>query len=551
MAESSTYSRPSTRWPGGPAVPPEEVDVVVVGVGAAGSVVAARLTEDPACTVAAFEVGGPNDDEAVRIPGHGFALWQSDLVWPTPTVTQAAAGGRVVPLLTGRGLGGGSALNAMGWIQGQPADFAEWEAAGAAGWSWPELQAVFRGLEDHELGASEYHGAAGPMAVGGPAHVSPLAMAFIQAGAELGYPVSTDLNGSQRTGFSLAPGNVRGGRRHSVVDGYLEEASTRPNLHLHLQTRVDRVLLEGRRAVGVQISHPGTGRIRTVLARRAVVLTAGAIRSPQLLMLSGIGPAEHLRSMGVVPVQDVPAVGKHLQDHPAVFVAAQLQDVERARGLAYERATEYYHLQRRGPLSALGQGFAVLGPRGSGDPDAPPDLHIGFTPLGADAGLPDLPIPMAGTQVALVDPLSRGEVRLKSADPAADLIVDPHYLQHPADRPRMRDGLRVLQALLRADALHEFVTEPFPPLPDDDAGLDLVIDANLTSYHHPVGTARIGAPSDGVVDPHLKVHGIDALWVVDASVMPRITRGNTHATTLAIAERGTTFVRAALQDGPF
>lgn len=507
-----------------------EFDVVIVGAGSAGCVLAARLSEDPSRRVALLEVGGTDLGEDVMTPGRASLLPAGDRAWPAPTVPQLDAGGRVVPLVTGRGLGGGSSINAMGWFHGHPQDYDGWAAGGAAGWDAGAMRTLFQRIEDHELGDVDGHGTLGPMSVTGPRHLHPLTLPFLRAGVEQGWTLNEDLNGADRTGISLVFSNIRDGRRHSVVDGYLQPASHRPNLTLLSPIQVTRVVVDGDRAIGVQASFPD-GTAVDVTARDGVVLTAGALHTPQLLMLSGIGPAAHLAEHGLPVVRDLPAVGGHLQDHAVATVPFFVDD----EVLRYSGAEDDYRLARRGPLSSLGQTVAAV--RAEDSPaGAPPELVLALGLGGAEAGLPSADGPGGAWVVGLMDPDSRGTVRLTSGDPDSDVAVDPRYLHAPRDRPRLRQGVRMAFRLLEADAVRGLVS-PAVPLPADDAGVDALIDSVLSTFYHPVGTARMGVGADTVVDPQLRVHGLHGLWVADASVMPRITRALPQATTIAIAER--------------
>lgn len=508
---------------------PDVVDHIIVGAGSAGAVLAARLSADPDRTVLLLEAGEVIDQEAARVPGMASTLWSGASAYENLTVPQQSLGGRQVALATGRGLGGGSTVNGMGWFHAFAEDFEGWAAAGAAGWGRAEMAPYLRLIEDHELGAGPYHGAGGPMAVTTPYHLHPATARFIEAGAALGWPVSPDLNGAMREGVGLVQSNIRDGVRHSVLDGYLNPALVRENLTVRTATAVQRIALDGNRAVGV---HCAQAEVR---ARRSVIVCAGALRSPQLLLLSGIGPRDQLGRHGIPVVADLAGVGANLHDHPLVPLAWPLTDAPALRGGYYENPDATYQLLRRGPLAAVGQAAAVL----RSDPGlAAPDLQLVLALRGADAGRDPLPTPAIVSLVALLTPESRGTVTLASGDPADRPLVDPGYLAARGDHNRLRAGLRTALDLFAAPALAD-VTGPAAGLPGAprDADLDDYITANTGPYWHPVGTARIGSDELSVVDPGLNVHGIEGLQIADASVFPAIPRGNTQATVIALAER--------------
>ena len=520
---------------------PDAVDYIVVGAGAAGCVVAARLTQDPGTTVLLLEAGGQLDEDVVSVPGRFRELEAAPSVYEDLTPPQDGLGGRRIALHTGRGLGGGSSINALGWFHGSPSDYDGWSEDGAPGWGWEQVLPHLRASEDHELGASTWHGATGPMSVTGPRHLHPLAVAFVAAGEHRGLAVTDDLNGDVREGVGLAQSNTRDGRRWSVVDGYLGPAGERENLRLHTGTPVARLLVDGSRVRGVLTGGP---RPREVRARTGVVLCAGAVRTPHLLMLSGIGPAEHLGEHGIDVVSDVPGVGANLHDHPMVPTLWPLTDAPALRDSSSADPWTSYRLLRRGPLSTVGQGVAVLRTRPE---DASPDVQLAMGLLGPDAGAPPSDLEAMVCLVALLAPRSRGTVRLASADPEADPVVDPRYLSHPEDGDRLRAGVRHLMSIFTAPSLST-LTGPALGLgaEPDDAELTAFVTAQATSYWHLVGTARLGTGPLGVVDPMtMRVRGTSGLFVADASLFPTITRGNTHAPTIAVAERASQLLGTA------
>jgi len=515
----------------------QESDFVVVGGGAAGCVLAARLSQDPGCQVVLLEAGPKLESALITTPGAALGLLGGEAMYGDLTAPQAAAGGRQIPLPTGRGLGGGSSVNTLTWFQGHPADYDGWRSEGAEGWGWDEMGPLARRVEHHILGSGQFHGAGGPMTVDFARDLNPSAAAFLAAGEQLGLPVSSDLNGAQRTGFGIAQSNIRDGMRHSVVDGYLRPAMHRPNLDVRTGARVTQVLFDGRTATGVRLRD---GQI--VTARRGVIMAAGSLRTPQLLMLSGVGPGAHLSEHGIPVLADLPGVGANLHDHPMITPVWPITSGTTLLDAQDEASQTAYRLARRGPLASLAQALAVL-PLHDGET---PDLQVYFTLLGFEPGLVPMGQPAVTALAVLLTPASRGTLRLQSADPADAPLADPAYLADEADRKALRQGLEQVRALFLAPALAA-ITGPalFPaPAADDDA-LDTFISQSLVSIWHPVGTCRMGHGADAVVSPRLTVHGLENLYVADASVMPAITRGNTHAPTIMIAEKAAELIAAA------
>lgn len=523
----------------------EEADYVIVGAGPAGCALAARLADAPGAPRVALIEGGKAKPPFLSVMPAGLALLvgrRNAWNYAFETVPQPALDGRRGFVPRGRGVGGSSLINAMICIRGQPQDYDGWAAAGCTGWSWAEVLPLFRRLEANERGADAFHGAAGPLAVADLATPSPVSRAFVAAAQACGYAFNPDFNGATQEGVGLYQVFQRGGRRLDAGRAYLGEApagQARPNLALMPETQALRVLFEEGRACGVEVRDAaGTRRIR---ARREVVLCAGAIASPQLLLLSGIGPAADLAGLGLPVVRAAPDVGRHLQDH-LDYTANTLFDAPGLLGFGLRAMLRtaaalpaYRH--GRGLLSsnvAEGGGFVRSAPD-----EERPDLQFHFCTAVVDDHARRLTRAMgAALHVCVLRPESRGTIRLASPDPAAAPLIDPCYLSAPGDMERLVRGVRIVHRILAAPPLARYGGRLLHGTgEEDEAGLRALIRAHADTIYHPVGTCRMGADAASVVDPALRVRGVAGLRVADASIMPTLVSGNTQAPSAMIGEK--------------
>lgn len=533
-----------------------EFDYIIVGAGSAGCVLASRLSEDGRFRVLVLEAGGSDRRFWIRTPiGYGRTFYDPRVNWMYLTEPDPGTGGRIGYWPRGKVLGGSSSINAMVYIRGQPGDFDDWAAAGNPGWSWHEVLPWFRKCENYALGADDLHGRDGPVRVSDvSADMHPLCQVYLRACEQLGFPVHADLNGAGTECVGLYHITTRNGRRESAATAYLHPAMRRINLDVLTGAHATRIVLEGRRAVAVEFLHDG-GR-RLARARREVILSAGAINSPQLLQLSGIGPGSLLQRHGIPVVADLPAVGRNLQDHLGLDYLYRsrvptLNDQLRP-WWGKLRAGIQYLATRRGPLSlSVNQGGGFVRSCGT---LARPDLQLYFSPVSyikAPPGKRPLmnPDPYPGFLLgySTCRPRSRGWLQIRSPDPLAPPEIHPAYLSDPGDVTDMLEGSRFMRRLAATPALAAVIAEELRPGPavDGDEAMIEDIRQRASSVFHPVSTCMMGPdPATSVVDARLRVHRLEALRVVDASVFPNVTSGNTNAPTLMVGERGSALVLA-------
>jgi choline dehydrogenase len=518
-------------------------DYVVVGGGTAGCALAARLSEDSRRTVCLLEAGGAGKSVFIKVPGTiVMAQRSASLNWRFQTVPQRQLDGRRIPLPRGRGLGGSALINGMVYFRGNPRDYDAWAAAGATGWSYREILPYFRKSEHNEnFGSGVYHGRGGPMNVRSVTRPNPLNFCFFAALAALGHTYRDDLNGTDSEGMSLRQLSIRDGRRETTASAMLRPALGRPNLAVLTGTQATRIVLDGRRAAAVEARSAGGGII--VKAHREIVLTAGAIQSPQLLMLSGIGDGEHLATLGLAVRHDLPGVGRNLHDHLASPVHMRTGNPAsygvslRATPRNLWNVAEYL-LLRRGPLANnIFESAAFVKSVPGLDK---PDLQLVFQP--AKRPDPSFPYPIGhGFAISPVGlyPRSRGRLTLASPDPFDAPLIDPNLLSAPEDLSPLINGIRLARRIFSSGAFAAYRAWETAPgnAAQSDGELAAYIRAQAYTVHHPVSTCRMGSDAAAVVDPQLRVVGLDGLRVADASVFPSIIGGNTNAAVVMIAER--------------
>ena len=521
---------------------------IVVGAGAAGCVVANRLSEDPTTTVLLLEAGGPDRNPLIHIPVGFTKLTSKGVNWGFSTVPQSQLNDREMWYPQGRTLGGSTSINAMIYIRGNRSDYDGWEALGNPGWGYDGVLPYFRRSENNTRLNNEFHGVGGDLNVTQQVQHNPLTRAFVRAWQELGVDFNADVNGAKQDGVTFYDVTQRNARRESAATAFLRPAMKRPNLAVITKARATKVLFEGKKAIGVEYRHGG--QTHAARADGEVVLSGGAVNSPRLLLLSGVGPAEHLRGVGVDVVHDLPGVGQNFQDHMDVNMIAETMPVSYNEEDRWDRAIRHmfqYLLYKTGPMTiCIAEAGAFIR---SSDAVESPDIQVHCLPvMNIDHGRQRREGHGVTINTCHLRPHSIGSVRLRTAWPEDPPAVDPNYLGDPEgyDWKTSIAGFRRGRELLTTKELSPYVTREYLP------GKGVQTDEEIKSYirkwartdYHPVGSCAMGPGEDAVVDTQLRVRGIDNLRVIDASIMPRVISGNTQAPSIMIGEKGAAIMGA-------
>lgn len=517
-------------------------DYIVVGAGSAGCVLAARLSEDPKVKVLLLEAGGPDTRKEIRIPAAFPKLFKTECDWAFYTEAQPQLFNRRLYWPRGKVLGGSGSMNAMIYIRGHRRDYDAWAQAGSTGWSFGEVLPFFRKTQHQERGASEFHSTGGPLNVADLRFVNPLSRAFLNACREIGLRHNPDFNGAEQDGAGLYQVTQKDGRRCSAADAFLRPALERSNLTVASHATATRILFEGRRASGVAYAQDGSAQ--EAAAAREVILCGGAVQSPQLLLLSGVGPADFLRKQGIAQVAEITGVGENLQDHlqaPVVYRCRKAVSLSRAETLVNLLR---WQMVGTGPLSSC---VAEAGAFVKTRPDLPvPDVQLLFAPnFFIEHGFRNPKGDGFSFAVTLLRPRSRGHIRLCSTDPHEAPMIQPSYLSDEADIRSLVEGVKLARRIVQAKAFDAFRGEELLPGPkaQSDEQIRIAVRKTAETLYHPAGTCGLGLGAMAVVDERLRVRGLDDLRVADASIMPTIVGGNTNAPTMMIAEKAAAMIR--------
>ena len=528
----------------------ETFDYIIVGAGSAGCVLANRLSEDPDTRVALIEAGGADRNIYIQVPGGTMDVMnQPDIQWPYQSEPEPHLNNRRIWQQRGKVLGGSSSINAMMYMRGNPLDYENWVQLGATGWGFADVLPYFKRSERFDGEPSSLRGGSGPLGVHHNTLDNLLFRVFIEAGVEAGYAQSNDLNGFAQEGFGPADSSVRNGRRSSTAEAYLHPIRSRPNLTVKKLTTARQIIIEQSRAVGVVVEQAGSES--SLHAEREVILCAGAINSPQLLMLSGIGPGKHLQSVGIEVKRDIAGVGQNLMDHLVVYLqwqctrAVSVQPYARPPGRWL--AALQWILSKRGPAaSTQGEACGFLRSRPGIEW---PDIQIDFMPACLLEDLSVAPVPHGfSAHVGPLRPKSRGSIALQSTDPDAAPLIRFNFLTADDDWLGMRASVKLTREVMAQPVFDDYRGSELLPGADvvSDADIDGFVRDTATTNFHATGTCKMGTDEHAVVDPECRVRGIDALRVVDASVMPQITSGNTNGPTIMIAEKAADHIRGML-----
>lgn len=518
-------------------------DYIIVGAGSAGCVLASRLSEDPHTRVLLLEAGGADRRREIRIPAAYSKLFKTALDWNFHTEPEPHLHNRRLYWPRGKVLGGSSAINAMIYIRGNRLDYDHWASLGNDGWSFADVLPYFKKSENQERGASAFHGVGGPLCVSDLRCVNPLTRVFLDAANELGFAANSDFNGATQLGAGLYQVTQKNGSRHSAADAFLHPVLSRPNLRVLTAARVTRILLEKHCATHVEFLRNGSAE--TARAEREVILCAGAVNSPQQLLLSGIGPPDELARIGIRAIHGLPGVGKNLQDHPMVsagYLCTKPVTLQSANSL---RNLLRYFALKSGPLTSnVAEAGIFLNTRRN---SPIPDLQILFGPVYyVNHGFDKIKEHAFGFAPTLIAPESRGEITLRSANPLDPPAIRANYLACESDLRVMIEGLRTVLRLAQSKPFNAFRGARLHPAPEACTDSDFAdfLRNNVQTLYHPAGTCKMGSDPMAVVDSRLRVRGIERLRVADASIMPRVIAGNTNAPAIMVAEKAADIIRA-------